>query len=103
MSTALYAVGAVTLVLIGFGPQRKMRPAFDSLDETAAPPERFPVSSHVARPDIVTAHAPATSPGTVSAGGSYDDTSIGVIEAEVGPIADQSPGPELPDRPEGER
>ncbi len=103
VSTALYAVGAVTLVLIGFGPQRKMRPAFDSLDETAAPPERFPVSSHVARPDIVTAHAPATSPGTVSAGGSYDDTSIGVIEAEVGPIADQSPGPELPDRPEGER
>ena len=113
VSTALLVVGALTLLLIEFGPRQKIRPAFDALNDSPDAPSGYPASTHVARPDVVIDHGVADSDGSnIHSGafsgpevsdGSYRDAEVGVLEDEVGPIAGQVPGPEMPDRPEAER
>jgi len=103
VSTALVVVGVFTLGMIALGPRWKLRTAFDELDGPGPPPSMFPVGPQVARPDIVTAHSPKGWAEFEFDSDTGEDTSIGTIVEEVGPIADQQIGPEFPDRPEAER
>lgn len=111
VSTALVVVGSFTLFMIGFGPQRKIRSAFDTLGESEEPPSGFPVAPQLARPEIVTAHAPVKRwtpeggrpDGVAGPEETYGDVAVETIEAEAGPIADQHAGLQIPDRPESER
>ncbi|MEI7859191.1 MAG: MFS transporter [Acidimicrobiales bacterium] len=93
---ALLLLGGITLVLLTVGPQRRIRPAFDMLNDAESAPSGHPVAGSAGRPVLVTGHG-------ASADNRSDGITLGDIDDSGFPISDQITGPDIPDRPEAGR
>ncbi len=93
---ALLLLGGITLLLLTVGPQRKIRPAFDLLNDAESAPSSHPAAGSAGRPVLVTGHG-------ASADNRSDGITLGDIDDSGFPISDQITGPDIPDRPEAGR
>ena len=96
VSGALLVLGGLTLLLLTVGPQRKIRPAFDMLNEADTAPSDHPAAASIGRPVLVTGAAASTGDGS-------HGVTLSDIEDSGFPIGDQITGPEIPDRPDADR